>query len=104
MYPKRTPPELIEKLKQTVTVEEITEEEADPIYLRITRYNFYHSWSEKPDTLQIFRVLQDHKSKIYYDDAAQIGITDIVAIELSFAANAFTDLARDRCLRMLCRQ
>ena len=80
MCPKRTPLELIEKLKQTVAVEEISEEEADPIYLRITRYNFYHSWSEKPDTLQIFRVLQDNQSKIYYDDAAQIGITDIVAI------------------------
>lgn len=64
--PKRTLSEWIEKLKQTVTVEEITEEEVDPIYLRMTRYNFYHSWDEKPDTLQIFRVLQDDKSKIYY--------------------------------------
>ncbi len=44
--PKRTLSEWIEKLKQTVTVEEITEEEVDPIYLRMTRYNFYHSWDE----------------------------------------------------------
>ena len=41
--PKRTLSEWIEKLKQTVTVEEITEEEVEPIYLRMTRYNFYHS-------------------------------------------------------------
>ena len=78
--PKRTLSEWIEKLKQTVTVEEITEEEVEPIYLRMTRYNFYHSWDEKPDTLQIYRVVQDNKSKIYYDYGAEVGITDIVVI------------------------
>lgn len=79
--PKRTLSEWIEKLKQTVTVEEITEEDVDQIYLRMTRYNFYHSWDEKPDTLQIFRILQDDKSKIYYDCGAGVGADIVVLFE-----------------------
>ena len=68
-----------EKEDLSFIVRKITEEEVDPIYLRMTRYNFYHSWDEKPDTLQIYRVLQDNKSKIYYDYGAEAG-TDIVVI------------------------
>ena len=67
IHPRQTTEQVLDRLCGSVAIEEIPEEQADPIFVRMTRYNFAHMPQGKPvDGLRVFRVVHDDRSALYY--------------------------------------